>query len=319
VPVLGDLSEPGLGLSDAQYNDLSRSIDVIYHNGAWVNALYPYTMLKPANVLGTLEVLRLACAAKIKPVHYVSTISVFPPETTMSGVIDEEWTVDGGNLLRGGYAQSKWVAERLVNAAGERGLPVAIYRPGRVSGDSRTGVWVPDRQMIDALQTLLELGSVPRIDNEAPIEFVPVDYVARAIVSLSRRPESLGKAFHLVNPQPMSWPVFLERLGALGSPLRELDPDTWVSEMVEFARSTPTSLLNSLVPLLPQDLAERLTNMKGAPFHIDCSNTLEALRESHVTCRPVEELLDLYLSYFVRTGVLSPPGAEPISRKISFR
>jgi hypothetical protein len=162
--------------------------------------------------------------------------------------------------------------------------------------------------MIEALQTLLELGSVPRIDNEAPIELVPVDYVAQAMVYLSRRPESLGKAFHLVNPQPMSWPVFIERLGGLGSPLRELDPDRWVAEMVEFAQSTPANLLHSLVPLLPQDLAARLTNVKGAPFHIDCSNTLRGLRESQVTCRPVEELLGLYLSYFVRTGALSPPG-----------
>ena len=39
-----------------------------------------------------------------------------------------------------GYSQSKWVAERLVKIAASRGLPVSIYRPGTITGDSRTGI-----------------------------------------------------------------------------------------------------------------------------------------------------------------------------------
>ncbi|MFP4575688.1 MAG: amino acid adenylation domain-containing protein, partial [Coleofasciculus sp.] len=43
VPVLGDLAQPRLGLSESQYEALTSEIDCIYHNGAFVNLIYPYS------------------------------------------------------------------------------------------------------------------------------------------------------------------------------------------------------------------------------------------------------------------------------------
>lgn len=37
----------------------------------------PYIMLRNPNVLGTLDVIRLAVTSRIKPIVYVSTLSVF--------------------------------------------------------------------------------------------------------------------------------------------------------------------------------------------------------------------------------------------------
>jgi amino acid adenylation domain-containing protein/thioester reductase-like protein len=313
IPVLGDLGEPRLGLSPEQYEELGASLDLIYHNGAQVNAVYPYALLKAANVSGTAEVLRLACHLRVKPVHYVSTISVFSPESLASGVMDERFVVDGGSSLAGGYAQSKWVAERLLNLAAERGVPVSIYRPGRISGDSRTGLWIPDRWLTDSLQTLLELGSLPRLPEDLPIELVPVDYVAQAIVRLSRQPESLGKAFHLVNPHPVAWRDLVDRLSAVGSPLPEMEPRRWAHELLQFARSHPTSFLHPLVDLVPPDLLARWEDSEAAApapgswIRIDCTNTLEGLKDHPVSCPPVVELLDRYLTYFVESGLLIPP------------
>lgn len=77
--VLGDLSRPHFGLSDQEWDRLCSTITVIYHAGAWVNGLFDYATLKEANVMGTVEVLRLASySLKVKPLHYVSTISVVP-------------------------------------------------------------------------------------------------------------------------------------------------------------------------------------------------------------------------------------------------
>jgi thioester reductase-like protein len=77
-PVAGDLSEPLLGLGAERFEELAHEIEAIYHNGASVNWVYPYDALKPTNVLGTQEVLRLASRHKTKPVHLVSTLGVFP-------------------------------------------------------------------------------------------------------------------------------------------------------------------------------------------------------------------------------------------------
>ncbi|MFL7793814.1 MAG: condensation domain-containing protein, partial [Anaerolineae bacterium] len=77
VPVIGDLSEPLLGLSARDFERLAGEIDAIYHGAALVNFVFPYSRLKPTNVLGTQEVLRLAVRAGSVPVHYGSSTAVF--------------------------------------------------------------------------------------------------------------------------------------------------------------------------------------------------------------------------------------------------
>ncbi|RQH19830.1 SDR family oxidoreductase, partial [Okeania hirsuta] len=72
IPVVGDLSSKFFGLPTEEFSFLANQIDVIYHSGAWTNHLYPYTILKPTNVLGTQEVLRLASQTYVKPVHFIS-------------------------------------------------------------------------------------------------------------------------------------------------------------------------------------------------------------------------------------------------------
>jgi hypothetical protein len=77
IPVLGDLTKPLFGIPEEQYLKLADTVECIVHNGAFVHWLYPYETLKAGNVLGTVEVLRLASTLRLKSVHYVSTTSVF--------------------------------------------------------------------------------------------------------------------------------------------------------------------------------------------------------------------------------------------------
>uniref|UniRef100_A0ACD5GVY6 Non-ribosomal peptide synthetase n=1 Tax=Desertifilum tharense IPPAS B-1220 TaxID=1781255 RepID=A0ACD5GVY6_9CYAN len=85
IPVVGDLAKPRFGLSESEFSAMGDRLQVIYHGGAWVHHAYPYTLLKPTNVLGTQEVLRFACQGQAKPVHFLSATSVFSPTQT-SGV-----------------------------------------------------------------------------------------------------------------------------------------------------------------------------------------------------------------------------------------
>ncbi len=142
MPVPGNLEMPGLGLSSQLAAQLASTIDVIYHSGATVNWIYPYERLKAPNVLGTQEILRLATRIKLKPVHFVSSLGVFPLIGMSSlVVVREDDTLDHGGSLYGGYVQSKWVADKLVLAARARGIPVCIYRPGLITGHSEIGAW----------------------------------------------------------------------------------------------------------------------------------------------------------------------------------
>ncbi|HSG40738.1 MAG TPA: acyltransferase domain-containing protein, partial [Thermoanaerobaculia bacterium] len=78
VAVPGDLGDPRFGLSAEAFDALAARIDAVYHCGAWVNFTYPYKVLKPANVLGTVESLRLAGRIRTKPLHFVSSITAVP-------------------------------------------------------------------------------------------------------------------------------------------------------------------------------------------------------------------------------------------------
>jgi len=297
--VLGDLAQPAFGLSAEAFEALAQQMDAIYHNGAMVNFIHPYHAHKAPNVLGTQEVLRLASNARLKPVHFVSTLSVFHSGDHDDGtVFTENDNLDQVGVPFGGYAQSKWVAEKLVRTAGVRGIPVAIYRPGLVSGASTTGAWNTDDLMTTLIKSCIAIGVAPDLD--VMVDVVPVDYVSSSIVHLSQQPDALGRVFHLSNPQPMPYARLLEAARSLGVSLRMVPFDQWRGELFNHAALSGENGWNPFLPLI-EEVGEQQVFMP--PF--DCQNTLDGLANTTVGCPPVgPELFARYFSYFDRIGFL---------------
>jgi amino acid adenylation domain-containing protein/thioester reductase-like protein len=319
ISVIGDLSQPLLGLSEEQFQLMAGKLDVIYHNGAWVHHIYPYSILKAANVLGTQEVLRLACRTKAKPVHFISTPSVFSL-TGHSGVrvIREQDSLNDSAIPADGYSQSKWVAERLVTTAQERGLPVCVYRPGRISGHSQTGVFNPNDFLYKLIIGCVQLGSAP--DEDIREDIVPVDYVSRAIVHLSKHQESLGKAFHLVNPCLLHSSMLINVTRSFGYPLREISYNQWRAELIKVAGHSPEHALYPLIPFFSARHSNHASKTKSLEkrskppvIQFDCQNTLNGLAGTSIICPSVDEqLLSTYFSYLIQNGFLEAlqPKAE---------
>lgn len=316
VPVLGNLSQPLLGLSDQQFQKLAGEIDVIYHNGASVNATYPYSALKATNVLGTQEVLRLACQGKVKPLHFVSTLSVLAHDgVAQTGVIWEQDDLDLSKGIAGGYAQSKWVAEKLVTVARSRGLPVSIYRPGRITGHSQTGICNANDLMCKMIKISFQLGSVP--DMDLMVDLTPVDYVSKAIVYLSKQKESLGKAFHLFNPRPLHWADLVKWLRSYGYSFQQSSYDEWRTALRNNSNGSMGNDLSSLMRFLYESPSQesgavsKKSEKEVPSVRLDCQNTLNGLAGSPVVCPPVDaELLNVYFSYFIESGLLPPPSGR---------
>ncbi|HAZ48487.1 MAG TPA: short-chain dehydrogenase [Cyanobacteria bacterium UBA11369] len=308
IPVVGNLSQPKLGLSAEKFDKLARKIDVIYHNGAVLNFVYPYSALKPTNVLGTQEILRLACQFKVKPLHYVSTDAVFDS----SGYYDKEVTesepiihTEGIDL---GYTQTKWVAEKLVTIARTRGLPVSIYRPPLIAGDSRTGFWNTDDFTCRFLKGCIQMGSMPNMN--CAITIVPVDYVSQAIVYLSQQKQSLGKAFHLNNPHYSSWNQVANWIDEFGYPVRQIAYEAWEAELIETLGSKDNAL-NGLLPFfLRRWSKEQLTfaELGQRRVKLNCQQTVASLAGTSIICPPVDsKLINTYFSHFIRSGFLESP------------
>ena len=303
VPVLGDLARPRLGLADETFTQLAESIDTIYHNGALVNFVYPYHLLRAANVGGTQEVLRLASRSRVKPVHFVSTFSVHTsPERHGVDVIHENDALPSCESLHDGYSQSKWVAEKLINAAQARGLPTVIYRPGRITGHSQTGVANTSDFMHTMIAGCLSVGAAPQL--EVDVDMTPVDFVSRAIVALARQPASVGKTFHLLNPQPPRMDEVVDFLRSAGYRLESLSFDAW-RDLLEPQVEAFAPLFNG-EGTSNDELHTRLLNPR-----FDCRNVIQGLRGQGIECPAVDgPLLNTYLSYLAATGFVPPPDEE---------
>jgi thioester reductase-like protein len=298
IPVVGDLAKPLLGLSPAEFNELAGIIDIIYHNGAWVNSARPYSTLKPANVLGTQEVLRLASLLQTKPVHFVSTLGVFLSETHDSDEKIVEADIPDYCDLKGGYRQSKWVAEQLVMAAQQRGLPACIYRTSRIIGHSQTGMNGNFQDFLCIfLKACIQLGKFPYLSTQ--INIVPVDYVSQAIVGLSQAESNARQVFHLINPQSTVWESFLNSICFLGYSLEKVSYDNFLAEMKSQSSQNPKDKLYSYLSLLLK--FSKIFSPQKPQF--DSIQTDTELKNISITCPPVdEELLHLYFSYFQKTS-----------------
>jgi myxalamid-type nonribosomal peptide synthetase MxaA len=301
-PVAGDVILPRLGLPDASYEMLARNIDCIIHCAAYVNFIYPYEALKATNVLGVHEIIRFAFHARIKPVHYLSTAAIWPmgPEY----IFYESDAIDHGQLLNSGYDDVKWVGEKCLINAADRGLPVARYRPGEVSGDSRTGRGMLHHFIVSAFKGFLQLGAFPRIDTY--LDMAPVDYMTKALVHLAFRRKPLGRAFHLTNPRPLPMREVLTFFRNLGYRFEEI-PFAEVRRRLFEDADFPN---NALFPF--QTALESMDDRNFQLPHYDCRQTLAELQGSGIVCPPVDEkLLGLYVRYLRSVGYLPEPATPP--------
>ncbi|MBE9201693.1 MULTISPECIES: thioester reductase domain-containing protein [unclassified Nodularia (in: cyanobacteria)] len=304
MPIIGDLSQPLLGLSEAQFQMMSHQIDVIYHNGALVHLFYPYTALKAVNVLGTQEILRLASLGKLKSVHFISSLSVMQSLNYVKDKVvkEEDLISDRWQNLYHGYAESKWVAERLVAIARARGIPVTIYRPGMVTGSSKTGVGKTEDLWSKLLKSFVLLGKAPDMDTVL-WDITPVDYVSQAVVHLSKQQNSLGKIFHLLNSQPTPLSKIVDSMRAFGYAIEQVSYDEWRTDLSVLVQNTPTHPLSSLLMTFVEHFSEE--QLQVLQLKYDSQNTLNALEDSSIHCPPPSDrLINTYLSYFRDRGFL---------------
>lgn len=302
VAVPGDLEQPRLGLSEADFADLAARISVIHHNGARVNHLESYADLRAANVGGTTEVLRLATTVRIKPVHFVSTLNaVLGTET--SGVVLEDSDIPAAEVTRHGYVAAKWVAEQLVLEAGARGVPVAVYRPGLICGSVETGVMSADDSMWTMVRAAALLGVTPDLGDTA-VSLAPVDYVARALVAIANTGLPDSDRYHLVNTTPTRVAEILDGLVRMGYRIDTVDVDAAKQRLAEQAVDHDDLMRATLLIGNYADLGDSGV----ADVILDDSRARDALEPAGISCPPItSEVIDRYLAAFRADGVLPEP------------
>ena len=197
--IAGDVCKPNLGLSQAEYGSLAQKTTHIIHTAAdW--RLLPLEELRKTNVGGTANVIAFAKEAhlshRLERLSHISTCYVAGGAT---GVISEDQLSDQYGFFTD-YERSKFEGEQLIQAA-KTELPVSVFRPSMVVGDSKTGAIKTFNTFYFPLRLYLtgKMRFMP-VSCSLRINMVPVDYVAKAVSAMTFKPGAEGKIFHVVAP-----------------------------------------------------------------------------------------------------------------------
>jgi thioester reductase-like protein len=199
VAVPGDVQQPGLGLEDQERDAIAGEVSDVIHSAASVSFSLPLDESRAINVEGTRNVVDFAAECDINGgLHRLCYVSTAYVAGTHEGEFGED-DLAVGQEFRNPYEQSKYEAERVVRSRARR-LPVQIVRPSIVVGERGSG-WTASFNVLYAPLKAFVKGGLTALPGEprAPVDIVPVDYVADAIFELSSAPgDGDNRTFHLV-------------------------------------------------------------------------------------------------------------------------
>lgn len=200
VAVPGDIETDGLGLDQESREQLAARVGDIIHCAASVSFSLPLKESRAINVAGTRRLLEFGerCQERggLRRFSYVSTAYV---AGTHAGEFRED-QLEVGQDFRNAYERSKFEAEQLVRSYRDR-LPIQVFRPSIIVGERSTG-WTASFNVLYAPLKAFARGAYAALPvrRAAPVDVVPVDYVADAVFQLSTGPveQANRETYHLV-------------------------------------------------------------------------------------------------------------------------
>jgi NAD(P)-dependent dehydrogenase (short-subunit alcohol dehydrogenase family) len=307
VGIVGDISQPRLGVSAADLERLTGEVDHLFHLAAVYDMTADAESQRIANVQGTHHMVELATAIEAGTVHMVSSIAA-------AGLYHGTWREDmfdeAENLDVNPYFRTKHDSERVVRTECER--PWRVYRPGIVVGNSETG----EMDKVDGPYYFFKL--IRRIRNAVPqwmpmpgvegreINLVPVDFVVDAMDHIAHQEGLDGRAFHLTDPNPPTAGEVIDIFArAANAPQSSLRLPAGVVEMVEPLAKLGLNTIPLAGTLANRALADfgipsAVLTYVNYPTHFDSRGTEAALRGTGISVPPLEAYADKLWDYWER-------------------
>lgn len=289
--VEGDISEHHLGIRDQTIlNKMQTTRGEWWHLAAIYRLDVGEQVAWKMNVEGTRQVLALAgMCRELSRLHYVSTAYV--SGNRLGEVKEEELKDKTKQGFKNFYESTKHEAERLVRLEMAR-LPITIYRYGVVVGDSQTGETAKFDGPYFMMQFFKRWGCIP-LPRVGPMTYsfniVPVDFVVRASAAIAARADTVGRTFHITDPNPVSSGELYTRMaGLLGKP----KPRGCIPKRMMDWVSRPRMVQRLLG--FPHEAVVYMNH--GADY--DCSQTMAALKSEGITCPRVEDYLPKLVSWY---------------------
>ncbi|KAG0647940.1 Nonribosomal peptide synthase [Hyphodiscus hymeniophilus] len=238
------MQDPLLGLDVDVYARLAMDVTIVVQNAWKMDFNVRVQGFEDDCLRNTMSLLRLCHAGRRKTLAFTSSISTCMGAGQVSiNVPEEPIGADPTVALPTGYAQSKYIVERLTQlASASKNLmqKVVLLRVGQLCGSTETGMWNTNEMWPIMFATSLHPGMrcIPEF-RETKVDWIPVDVAADTISELlisSNREEDEGmyQVFNIVNPRSVPWSDLVSMLQASTFELGKLEvvPMTeWVSRL----------------------------------------------------------------------------------------
>ncbi|KAM0340376.1 hypothetical protein ACHAPU_010512 [Fusarium lateritium] len=234
-----DLTASDLGLSQEDHQRVISSATTIIHSAWAVNFSLRLHSFED-QIISTRNLASLAANSGARLIFISSIAAVSDSEARP---IPEQPSEDPSEASPLGYSRSKWVAERVCEAANRhlsssQNPPLAsIVRVGQLCSNE-SGVWNATEAYPLLLSTAKITGCLPDIQHEA-LNWLPVEQAAQAVVEVARA--SPGKpditpVYHVLNPHTSpSWTEMLQWLSVYiqGPDFEIVSPQDWIKRLEE--------------------------------------------------------------------------------------
>ena len=307
VGIVGDLSEPKLGVSPEDLERLRGNVDHLFHLAAIYDMTANAETQRVANVEGTRHMVGFAEEVEAGRVHMVSSIAA---AGLYKGTWREDMFEEAQDVDNHPYFQTKHESEGVVRNECTR--PWRVYRPGIVVGNSETG----EMDKVDGPYYFFKL--IRRVRGAVPqwlpvpslqgreINIVPVDFVVRAMDHIAHTEGLDGKAFHLTDPNPRTAgeviDIFARAAHAPQSSVR-LPPDAveLVEPLVKLGLSA-TPLSDAVVDRVLADfgIPRSVLVYVNYPTHFDSRQTQAVLEGTGISVPPLEAYAGKLWDYWER-------------------
>jgi thioester reductase-like protein len=298
--IVGDVLKMHLGLSSEEYKVLANNVSVIFHAASISYPGAPEAVAHRVNLEGTLNVLDFAAdSRKLKRLNHFSTAFVSGDRT---GVVTED-ELDAGQSFSDHISRTRFLAELEVRKA-MGGLPISVFRPSMVLGNSATGEADKLEGFYSFVRMIIQPGFnmpllVPR-RGMAPLNVVPVDFAVDAAIHIAGDPSAAGKTFHLVDPNPLTVRQVLNIIAEKSGRPR---PRLVTAPADVISAISRVSWISNLSPAYFNSLG-----ILGRFTIYNCSNTSKALKGAGFSCLSFDAYADKVIG-FVR-GQLSKAAEE---------
>lgn len=285
----GDITKQHLGIDSTKLIQLYEEVTDVFHLAAIYDLAVPKQIAYEVNVNGTINVNDFALSLK-KLCRYTYFSTSYVSGKREGKILESELIM--GQSFKNYYEETKYYAEIEVEKLKSK-LPITIIRPGIVVGHSETG----ETSKFDGPYFILNFFSklrflpfIPQLGRDnATGNFIPINYLIDALYYLSQQEVGMNKTYQITDPTPYSvQDIYKEMLSIY------LNKSTFGT--IPLGIVSPILSFSKIRKMLKVE--KEVLSYFNCYSEYDCSNTLNDLKESNITCPDFIKILPTLTKYY---------------------